>query len=200
MIAGSDPPPSDEQTFADVLNALTFGARPAGGRRGRRRGRTRREPDTAPAAGWTSQLRGNDGATAQPPAADATDATEATAADPGPENDTETDVAAIVRPYAWTRGRTRTNLELQVETLVSATQPPGASAPPEHRTIAELCRLPQSVAEVAAALDVPLGVAKVLIGDMAEAGLLAVHRTAATSEPQAHLMLMERVLSGLRRL
>ena len=41
----------------------------------------------------------------------------------------------------------------------------------EHRSIAELCAEPRSVAEVATLLSVPLGVAKVLLGDMANLGL-----------------------------
>ena len=46
---------------------------------------------------------------------------------------------------------------------------------PEQRAICLLCRDPHSVAEVAAALDVPLGVARVLIDDMAHQGLVVVH-------------------------
>ncbi len=109
--------------------------------------------------------------------------------------------AAIVRPYAWTKGRTRSSLDLQVETLVSVRDLAQDTIPrPEHRTIATLCRTPHSVAEVAALLNVPLGVAKVLVSDMAEAGLLAVHCNAYASGAEAQVVLMERVLSGLRRL
>jgi hypothetical protein len=56
------------------------------------------------------------------------------------------------------------------------------------------------VAEVASLLCVPLGVAKVLLGDMAELGLVTVHKTANGGGNASHLKLMERVLSGLRRL
>jgi hypothetical protein len=70
----------------------------------------------------------------------------------------------------------------------------------EHRSVAELCAEPRSVAEVATLLHVPLGVAKVLLGDMAGLGLVIVHKTATGGANKAHLMLMERVLSGLRRL
>ena len=65
----------------------------------------------------------------------------------------------------------------------------------------EECRTPRSVAEVAALLRVPLGVARVLISDAADAGLITVHKTVSGNEDaEAHLILMERVLSGLRRL
>ncbi|MGW5050244.1 DUF742 domain-containing protein [Actinokineospora sp. NPDC004072] len=111
--------------------------------------------------------------------------------------------AAIVRPYAWTRGRTRSNFELRLETMVSTSSraaDASAFAESEHRAIGELCRDPRSVAEVATLLGAPLGVAKVLLGDMAQLGLVTVHKTATGGANRAHLVLMERVLSGLRRL
>ncbi|MBO0840977.1 MAG: DUF742 domain-containing protein [Sciscionella sp.] len=112
------------------------------------------------------------------------------------------DEASLVRPYAWTRGRTKSSLDLELETLVSTRDQ--AEIPRmtqlEHRSIAQLCRHPHSVAEVAAKLHVPLGVARVLLSDMAEVGLIIVHQTVADNDMAAHLILMERVLSGLRRL
>jgi hypothetical protein len=53
---------------------------------------------------------------------------------------------------------------------------------------------------VAAKLSIPLGVARVILSDMAELGLISIHRTFADDDIAAHLVLMERVLSGLRRL
>lgn len=173
MTTGGD----GEPTFADVLNGLTFG-----GRRANRH--VRQEPTDS---GSTHDRDNSSGPGSQDWADWWNGAGEA-----------EEPVAAIVRPYAWTRGRTRSSIELQVETLVSAVGSPGAGGPLEHRAIAELCQTPHSVAEVAASLGVPLGVAKVLVSDMAEAGQLTVHR--AGGGTQAHYVLMERVLSGLRRL
>jgi uncharacterized membrane protein len=54
------------------------------------------------------------------------------------------------------------------------------------------------VAELAAHVGVPLGVARVLVGDLASAGAVAVHSGPGASGPD--LALMERVLSGLRKL
>src|SRR4051794_5760632 len=111
--------------------------------------------------------------------------------------------AAIVRPYAWTGGRTKSTVDFEIETMVSTSEHGeniDALTQTEHRTIAELCAEPRSVAEVATLLSVPLGVAKVLLGDMAGLGLVMVHKTATGGANKAHLMLMERVLSGLRRL
>jgi len=68
----------------------------------------------------------------------------------------------------------------------------------ERRRIAELCREPISIAEVAARLGVPLGVARVLVGDMATDGFVDVHRPHTTDRPD--LKLLERVLGGIRAL
>jgi hypothetical protein len=56
---------------------------------------------------------------------------------------------------------------------------------------------PISVAEVSAHLHIPLGVARVLVGDMTAAGLVEVHRPRATGE-RPDLVLLERVLDGIR--
>ena len=42
----------------------------------------------------------------------------------------------------------------------------------------DLCREPRSVAELAARAGVPLGVARVLVGDLAAAAAVSVHRSA----------------------
>lgn len=113
------------------------------------------------------------------------------------------DEASIVRPYAWTRGRTRANYDLKLETLISTTELAADETllpQLEHRAVSSLCRYPLSVAEVAAKLSIPLGVARVILSDMAELGLISIHRTFAEDDIAAHLVLMERVLSGLRRL
>jgi hypothetical protein len=113
------------------------------------------------------------------------------------------DEAARVRPYAWTRGRTKPNYDLKVETLVSTTElgcEDTLLTQVEYRSVGTLCRHPHSVAEVAAKLAIPLGVARVLLSDMADLGLISIHRSFADDDIAAHLVLMERVLSGLRRL
>jgi hypothetical protein len=104
-----------------------------------------------------------------------------------------------VRPYAMTRGRTRpTNDDLEIEALVSTTavgeQTPKLTV--EQRAIAALCHEILSIAEVAARLHLPLGVIRILVGDMADEHLVIVHRpTQAGDRPD--LALLERVLDGL---
>jgi hypothetical protein len=111
--------------------------------------------------------------------------------------------ASAVRPYTWTRGRTKSGLELAIETLVSTSQrgrDQMGMLQVEHRAVAELCEQTRSVAEVAALMSLPLGVARVLLGDMAGLGVVTVHQTASSAGNAPDLALMERVLSGLRRL
>ena len=112
------------------------------------------------------------------------------------------ELATYIRPYAWTGGRTKSKYQLELETLVSTSDLCRTANLErlEHYSIADLCQQPRSVAEVGAFLSVPLGVTKVLLGDMADLGLIVVHHTVRETGGSSHLMLMERVLSGLRRL
>ena len=107
----------------------------------------------------------------------------------------------LLRAYALTGGRTRPrHAELEIESLVATTplaHHPGVVLSLERRAIASLCLDVLSVAEVSAHLDLPLGVTRVLVGDMAYEGLVSVHRPV---NPDAHpdRALLERVLAGLR--
>jgi hypothetical protein len=70
-----------------------------------------------------------------------------------------------------------------------------------RRMIVDLCAHPRSVAEIAALLAVPLGVARVLLGDLAGAGAVVVHPTAGSvGDGAPDLEFMRRVLVGLRNL
>ncbi|MGI5502564.1 DUF742 domain-containing protein [Lentzea sp. CA-135723] len=109
--------------------------------------------------------------------------------------------SSIVRAYAWTGGRTTSDVHLEIETLVSVNEFSSTAVRPEHQDVLALCAQPRSVAEIAALRGLPLGVTKVLLGDMAGHGLIDVHRTASSfggDRPDG--MLLERVLAGLRRL
>ncbi|OLR90357.1 hypothetical protein BJP25_04530 [Actinokineospora bangkokensis] len=103
----------------------------------------------------------------------------------------------LVRPYAWTRGRTRTRADLAIEALVSTVAPDRATSW-EHRSVTDLCAVPRSVAEVSALLNLPLGVARVLLADLAESGAVVVHARVGGDAPD--LAFMGRVLAGLRKL
>ena len=70
---------------------------------------------------------------------------------------------------------------------------------PEMRAIVELCRRMRTVAEIAALLRMPLGVVRVLLSDLADQGKIRVYGT-GHGPGQPDRALLERVLSGLRRL
>ncbi|WP_411080675.1 DUF742 domain-containing protein [Streptomyces sp. cmx-18-6] len=110
----------------------------------------------------------------------------------------------LVRPYAMTGGRTRPRYQLAIEALVSTTADPSRlqGQLPEHQRICRLCIEIKSVAEVSALLSIPLGVARILVADLAEAGLVAIHQPGGdeTAGGQPDVTLLERVLSGLRKL
>lgn len=122
---------------------------------------------------------------------------------------------ARVRPYSLTGGRTRFGHVLLVETFVASTAELEAAEErkelskgsleatllPELRAIVELCRRMRTVAEIAALLRMPLGVVRVLLSDLADQGKIRVYGTGTghgTGRPDRALL--ERVLSGLRRL
>ncbi|MFI1221960.1 MULTISPECIES: DUF742 domain-containing protein [unclassified Streptomyces] len=110
----------------------------------------------------------------------------------------------LVRPYAMTGGRTRPRYQLAIEALVSTTADPSRlqGQLPEHQRICRLCVEIKSVAEISALLSIPLGVARILVADLAEAGLVAIHQPGGdeTAGGQPDVTLLERVLSGLRKL
>ncbi|MFI1968989.1 hypothetical protein BLA24_23615 [Streptomyces cinnamoneus] len=110
----------------------------------------------------------------------------------------------LVRPYAMTGGRTRPRYQLAIEALVHTTAQSSQlhGQLPEHQRICHLCREIKSVAEISALLSIPLGVARILVADLAEAGLVAIHQPGgdAAAGGQPDVTLLERVLSGLRNL
>ncbi|MFD6882019.1 MULTISPECIES: DUF742 domain-containing protein [unclassified Rhodococcus (in: high G+C Gram-positive bacteria)] len=119
--------------------------------------------------------------------------------DVGNEDMDQPETSSFVRPFVRIGGRTRAEVELPLEALVSAV--PSAQgiergfALEEHRTVLALCVQPRSIMEVAALAGIPLGVARVLVGDLAATGELTVHRTVDQVGPGVDLL--ERVLVGL---
>jgi hypothetical protein len=102
-----------------------------------------------------------------------------------------------------TRGRTSSAfgvfaLHAPVLALIGPEQL-GRTATPEDRTIIELCQTPTSVAELAARLGVPVGVVRVLVGDLVEARMVQVRQAEDRSEHK-DVRLLERLLEGIRAL
>jgi len=112
------------------------------------------------------------------------------------------DAGPVVRPYAVTRGRTRPpGTELGLIDVVAAASPASASTRglgPEHRRLLHLCDRPIAVADLASEIDLPLGVVRVLLGDLREQGLVSVVRASERSAPDQGVL--RSVLDGLRAL
>jgi hypothetical protein len=110
--------------------------------------------------------------------------------------------SSLVRPYAVTGGRTKPRYQLEIEAMVAAAHYEARDLSvlsPECQAILGFCRDWRSVAEISAVLRMPLGVARILIADMAVEGLVRIHQLDhAAGRPD--LNLLERVLSGLRKL
>jgi hypothetical protein len=114
----------------------------------------------------------------------------------------EDDEDFLVRPYTVTQGRTKARYHLEIEAMVAASHYQAGDLTmlgPEHQAILEFCRDWRSVAEISAVLQMPLGVARILITDMAVEGLVRVHQL-NHDQGRPDIKLLERVLSGIRRL
>ncbi|WP_433140234.1 DUF742 domain-containing protein [Actinomadura nitritigenes] len=118
----------------------------------------------------------------------------------------------VVRPYALTGGRTHyEGVEFDLVALIEAVEPPGGadsnpaipaspwSPEPEHDMILELCRTPLSVVEIASDLELPLGVVRVLLGDLLDRSLIQVRRPAPVAQFPSERVLKE-VIDGIRAL
>ncbi len=110
--------------------------------------------------------------------------------------------ASAIRPFLLTAGRVAgsgTGPPLPVETQI-VTTPDGLSALRsltfERRDIVAACRRPQSVAELAARLQLHLNVVRVLAEDLRAAGHLAVHVPNAGTVHD--ISVLRRVIDGLR--
>ena len=133
------------------------------------------------------------------------------------------DAGPLVRPYTLTRGRTRAvrDEDLTLITLVTtvpadeaasgdATAEGGSSGgrrlprdgrgrQPEHRRILELCVEPQAVAEIAALIDLPVSITKVLVDDLLRDGMVTVRAPLALARTP-DMALLKKVRDGLLRL
>lgn len=105
----------------------------------------------------------------------------------------------LLRPYLMTSGRSAPvdhTIEIEAQVMTSAL---GAASHPqltfERRDIVSLCRTNMSVAEIAALLKIHIGVARVLVADLAALGYLVVKRP-DTDMPK-DLRMIERVIRGL---
>jgi len=106
----------------------------------------------------------------------------------------------IVRPYALIRGRTRSSGDtFDLIATVSAIGDPPADLSPELLRIFRVARHPISVADVAVEIDLPVGVVRVMLGDLRDHGLITVSAP-ATAGSRPNEGILKEVINGLRAL
>jgi len=118
---------------------------------------------------------------------------------PPPEPEDEGYRPRLIRSYTLTAGRTAAKVELAMEATLRLQA--GAEAPvlsPSAAQVLEVCDR-RSVAEVSALTKMPIGVTRVLLGDLIEQGLIRIQATITDStSTDERLELIERTLRGLR--
>ncbi|MEV0293809.1 DUF742 domain-containing protein [Nocardia sp. NPDC050710] len=105
----------------------------------------------------------------------------------------------LVRAYVRTGGRSRATRELDLVTLVIANADPAPGAAPDTLRVMNLCsrRGALSIAEIAAYLDLPPSVVKIVVADLMDSEHLV---TPTPAEYLPEIALLEEVLNGLRAL
>ncbi len=108
----------------------------------------------------------------------------------------------VVRPYALVRGRTKPSGDVpDIVSMVYALRrsaPSSADLEPEHLAVLHQCAEARSVVDLASALDLPLGVIRILLTDLRDQGLVRIHRP--RTERLTDIRLLREVADGLRRL
>jgi hypothetical protein len=105
----------------------------------------------------------------------------------------------LVRAYVRTGGRSRPTRELDLVTLVVAALDPEPGTGPDALRVMSVCsrRGALSIAEVAAYLDLPPSVVKIIASDLLDSGHLT---NPAPLDHVPEVALLEEVLNGLRAL
>ncbi len=109
----------------------------------------------------------------------------------------------VVRPYALIGGRTRHAGEMfDLVATVRATHKEisdPAALSPEQMWALNLSRQATTVADLASELDLPLGVVRILLADLRDAGYIVIRAPETGQRPRDSHILRE-VLNGLRAL
>ncbi|MGW4438007.1 DUF742 domain-containing protein [Streptomyces sp. NPDC004596] len=110
----------------------------------------------------------------------------------------------LMQPYAMAHDDARrSGNRLSDETVVWTTATPDqlSGLLPEHQHICGFCRVPHRLSAIADRLGIPLGVARILVAELTESGLLQIHVPAEASPAETtwiNAPRSEEPLSGLR--
>lgn len=121
----------------------------------------------------------------------------------GPHHDwLDEDAGPVVRPYTMTGGRvepTTGRFDLVAFVVAGPPTDDGPAPQPEHRAILARAQQPISVADLAADLNLPLGVVRVLLGDLLAAGRISMYDPPSARQfPDDDIL--KAVVNGLRAL
>jgi hypothetical protein len=112
------------------------------------------------------------------------------------------DAGPVVRPYALTGGLTRpSGQRFDLLDMVGAVRRSPQDMPhlsPEQADLLQRCHIPCPLVDLAADLDLPVGVIRILVSDLRERGLVAIHRAKPAGFDD--LKILKEVADGLRRL
>jgi hypothetical protein len=122
-----------------------------------------------------------------------------------PDSSASANEPKLVRPYTLTAGRTGSSIDLPLEAPIEALESARYHRwqPNDVRgEIVTLCASSPSVAEISSRLNLPLGVARVLVGDLVTSGYLRVQHTTLGDQStlEERRELIGRTLRGLRAL
>src|ERR1700749_4378631 len=110
----------------------------------------------------------------------------------------------VVRPYTLTRGRTRVVGEAfdLVSTVITtnARMADLATLGPEHLSVLQLPQRPTTVVDICSDVDLPLGVVRILLGDLRELGLITIRAPVPMQARKVDKNTLREVLHGLRGL
>jgi hypothetical protein len=125
-----------------------------------------------------------------------------TAVQPSDGEWVDQDAGPVVRPYALTGGLTRpSGQRFDLLDLVRAVRRAAWDVPqltPEQAELLERCQMPTPLVDLAADLDLPVGVVRILVSDLRERGLITIHRPQPAGF--SDLKILQEVVNGLRRI
>jgi Protein of unknown function (DUF742) len=112
------------------------------------------------------------------------------------------DAGPVVRPYALTGGLTRpSGQRFDLLDMVGVVRRAAQDMPqlgPEQIEVLQRCQIPAPLVDLAAGLDLPVGVLRILVSDLRERGLVTIHR--AQPAGVGDLKILQEVVNGLQRI
>lgn len=125
-----------------------------------------------------------------------------TAVQPDDREWLDQEAGPVVRPYALTGGLTRpSGRQFDLLDMVGVIRRAAEDMPhlaPEQAEVLHRCQIPAPLVDLAADLNLPVGVIRILVSDLRDRGLVTIHR--AQPAGAGDLKILQEVVDGLRRI